>query len=36
LMVPKTSKAKAIDLLWKKGLAGTASVGSYDINVSMP
>jgi hypothetical protein len=36
LMVPKASKAKAIDLLWKQGLAGTASVGSYDINVSMP
>ena len=36
LMVPKASKAKAVDLLWKQGLAGTASVGSYDINVNMP
>ena len=36
LMVPKASKAKVIDLLWKQGLADKASVGSYDINVSMP
>ncbi len=36
LMVPKTSKAKVIDLLWKQGMADKASVGSYDINISMP
>ena len=36
IMVPKASKAKAVDLLWKQGLAGKVSVGSYDINISMP
>jgi len=36
LMIPKTSRAKIIDLLWKKGLADKASVGSYEITVAMP
>ncbi|HDH04970.1 MAG TPA: hypothetical protein ENH01_04555 [Nitrospirae bacterium] len=36
LMVPKASKARVIDLLWKQGLADKVSVGSYDINISMP
>ena len=36
IMVPKSSKARVIDLLWKQGLAGKVSVGSYDINISMP
>ena len=36
VMVPKRTKAKVIDLLWKQGLADKASVGSYEINFSMP
>lgn len=36
VMVPRASKAKVIDLLWKQGIADKASVGSYEINVSMP
>ena len=36
LMVPRASKAKVIDLLWKQGLADRTSVGSYELNVSMP
>lgn len=36
LMVPKTSKAKVVDLLWKKGMADKVSVGSYELTVSMP
>ncbi len=36
LMVPKRTKAKVIDLLWKQGLADKASVGSYELNVNMP
>ncbi len=36
VMVPKKSKAKVIDLLWKQGLADKASVGSYELNVNMP
>jgi len=36
LMIPKASKAKIIDLLWKKGLADKTSVGSYEISVAMP
>ncbi len=36
LMVPRASKAKALDLLWKKGIADKASVGSYETNISMP
>ena len=36
IMAPKASKAKIVDLLWKKGIADKASVVSYEINVSMP
>ena len=36
LMVPRASKTKVLDLLWKQGIAGKASVGSYELNVSMP
>jgi hypothetical protein len=36
LMVPKASKAKIVDLLWKKGMADKVSVGSYELTVSMP
>lgn len=36
IMVPKASKAKVVDLLWKKGIADKAAVGSYEINVNMP
>jgi hypothetical protein len=36
LMVPKRSKAKIIDLLWKSGLADKAAVGSYEISINMP
>ena len=36
LMVPKTSKAKVVDLLWKKGMADKVSVGSYELAVTMP
>ncbi len=36
LMVPKRTKAKVIDLLWKQGLADKASVGSYELNIAMP
>ena len=36
LMVPKQTKAKVVDLLWKAGMADKASVGSYEIAVSMP
>lgn len=36
LMVPKASKAKVIDLLWKQRLADKASVGSYEISINMP
>jgi hypothetical protein len=36
LMVPKQVKAKAVDLLWKEGLVDKASVGSYEISITMP
>ena len=36
LMVPKRTKAKVIDLLWKQGLADKVSVGSYELNITMP
>ncbi len=36
LMVPKTAKAKVVDLLWKNNLVDKTAVGSYDINVTMP
>ena len=36
LMVPKRTKARVIELLWKHGLADRTSVGSYELNVTMP
>ncbi|MBC8413374.1 MAG: hypothetical protein ISR96_04000 [Nitrospira sp.] len=36
LMVPKKHKARTIDLLWHSGLADKASIGSYELNVTMP
>ncbi len=36
VMVPRASKAKVVDLLWKRNIADKVSVGSYEINVSMP
>ena len=36
LMVPKLSKSKVVDLLWKQGIADKVSVGSYEISISMP
>lgn len=36
LMVPKSLKVKATELLWQKGLAGKVGVGTYEIAVSMP
>ena len=36
IMIPRASKAKVIDLLWKIGIADRTAVGSYDLNVQMP
>jgi len=36
IMVPGASKSKVVDLLWKKGIADKAAVGSYDIKINMP
>lgn len=36
LMVPRRSKAKVVDLLWKHNLVDKAAVGSYEININMP
>jgi hypothetical protein len=36
IMVPGASKAKVVDLLWKRGIADKVAVGSYEINVKMP
>lgn len=36
LMVPRASKSKVVDILWKNGMADKVSVGSYDINIQMP
>ena len=36
LMVPKKIKPRVLDILWKSGLAGKASVGSYEMSVQMP
>ncbi|MBI4844003.1 MAG: hypothetical protein HY809_06745 [Nitrospirae bacterium] len=36
VMVPKASKAKVVELLWKVRLADKAAVGTYEFNVSMP
>jgi len=36
LMIPKASKAKVVDLLWKAGIADKVAVGSYEITVNIP
>lgn len=36
LMVPENQKAKVTDILWKNGIMGDVSVGSYAIKVNMP
>jgi hypothetical protein len=36
IMVPKASKVKALELLWKEGIADRVGVGSYEIVISMP
>ena len=36
LMVPKAAKFKAMELLWKEGIADKVGGGSYEIVISMP
>jgi hypothetical protein len=36
LMVPKTARVRATELLWKSGLADKVGVGSYEIVITMP
>lgn len=36
LMVPKAAKVRAMELLWKEGIADRVGVGSYEIVISMP
>lgn len=36
VMVPHALKAKAVDLLWRTGIADRAAVGTYGITVNMP
>lgn len=36
LMVPDNRKAEVTDILWKNGIMGDVSVGSYSIKVNMP
>ena len=35
IMVPKNMKVKATDLIWKKGLMGKVSLGTYEIVIRM-
>jgi len=36
LMVPKHTKVKTTELLWKQGIADRVGVGSYEIVITMP
>ncbi len=36
LMVPKAAKVRAMELLWKEGIADRVGLGSYEIVISMP
>ncbi len=36
LMVPKNAKVRAMELLWKSGIADRVGVGSYEIAITMP
>ncbi|NTU43362.1 MAG: hypothetical protein HGA78_10035 [Nitrospirales bacterium] len=36
LMVPKSSRVQATELLWQKGIADSVSLGTYEISLNMP
>jgi hypothetical protein len=36
LMVPRSAKIKATDLLWQNGIMDKVAVGSYEIKIEMP
>lgn len=36
LMVPKNSRVKTMELLWKSGIADRVGVGTYEISIQMP
>ncbi len=36
LMVPKSCRVKATELLWQQGIADSVSLGTYEITVNMP
>ncbi len=36
IMVPRSAKVKAMELLWKEGIADRVGVGSYEITITMP
>ncbi|MDX9715076.1 MAG: hypothetical protein RBT37_06585 [Dissulfurispiraceae bacterium] len=36
IMVPRSSKVRATELLWDKGIMDKVSVGSYEIVINMP
>ncbi len=36
VMVPKHAKVKAMDLLWKHGIADRVAIGHYEIAIHMP
>lgn len=36
LIVPKNSKVKTMELLWKSGIADKVGVGTYEISIQMP
>ncbi len=36
LMVPKNSKVRTMELLWKSGIADKVGVGTYEISIQMP
>ena len=36
IMVPKAAKVKAMELLWKEGIADRVGVGSYEFVINMP
>jgi hypothetical protein len=36
LMVPKNARVRAMELLWKSGIADKVGVGTYEIVITMP
>ncbi|MCS7214885.1 MAG: hypothetical protein RMI30_04145 [Thermodesulfovibrio sp.] len=36
IIIPKEEKLKIMEILWKEGIAEKVSIGTYEVNISLP